>query len=36
VDFYQGRVLRIDLSKGTSAVEPLNMEWAQKHIKEGR
>jgi aldehyde:ferredoxin oxidoreductase len=32
VDFYQGRVLRIDLSKGTSAVEPLNMEWAGKYV----
>ena len=28
MDFYKGRVLRIDLSAGTSTVEPLNMEWA--------
>ena len=32
LDFYQGKVLRIDLSAGTSAVEPLNMEWAEKYI----
>jgi aldehyde:ferredoxin oxidoreductase len=32
VDFYQGKVLRIDLSAGTSAVEPLNMEWAERYI----
>jgi aldehyde:ferredoxin oxidoreductase len=32
VDFYQGKVLTIDLSAGTSAVEPLNMEWAEKYI----
>jgi aldehyde:ferredoxin oxidoreductase len=32
LDFYKGRVLRIDLSAGTSAVEPLNMEWAEKYI----
>ncbi|MCX6364480.1 MAG: aldehyde ferredoxin oxidoreductase family protein [Actinobacteria bacterium] len=32
MDFYQGKVLRIDLSAGTSAVEPLNMEWAEKYI----
>jgi aldehyde:ferredoxin oxidoreductase len=32
LDFYKGRVLRIDLSAGTSAVEPLNMEWAQKYV----
>jgi len=25
-------VLRVDLSKGTSANEPLNMEWAQKYL----
>jgi aldehyde:ferredoxin oxidoreductase len=30
--FYQGKVLRIDLSAGTSAVEPLNMEWAEKYV----
>src|SRR5665648_444622 len=32
LDFYKGRVLRIDLSAGTSAVESLNMEWAEKYI----
>ena len=32
MDFYQGKVLRIDLSAGTSAVEPLNMEWAERYI----
>ena len=32
MDFYQGNVLRIDLSAGTSTVEPLNMEWAEKYI----
>ncbi|HZL64770.1 MAG TPA: aldehyde ferredoxin oxidoreductase family protein [Thermoleophilia bacterium] len=32
MDFYKGRVLRIDLSAGTSTVEPLNMEWAEKYI----
>jgi len=32
VDFYQGKVLRLDLSTGTSTVEPLNMEWAERYI----
>ncbi len=32
MDFYQGRVLRIDLGAGTSAVEPLNMEWAEQYV----
>ena len=32
MDFYQGKVLRIDLSGGTSAVEPLNMEWARLYL----
>jgi len=32
LDFYQGRVLRIDLSAGTTAVEPLNMAWAEQYI----
>jgi len=32
LDFYKGRVLRIDLSAGTTAVEPLNMEWAEKYL----
>ena len=30
MDFYTGRVLRIDLSVSHAAVEPLNAEWAQK------
>ena len=32
MDFYQGKVLRLDLSAGTSTVEPLNMEWAETYI----
>jgi len=32
LDFYKGRVLRIDLSAGTTAVEPLNMAWAEKYL----
>jgi len=32
VDFYQGRVLRIDLTEGSVAVVPLNMEWARQYI----
>jgi aldehyde:ferredoxin oxidoreductase len=32
VDFYQGRVLRVDLSRGEVRVEPLNMEWAHLYI----
>lgn len=32
MDFYQGKVLRLDLSAGTSAVEPLDMEWAERYI----
>ena len=32
MDFYQGKVLRLDLSTGTSTVEPLNMEWAERYI----
>lgn len=32
MDFYKGNVLRIDLSSGTTAVEPLNMEWAEQYI----
>jgi aldehyde:ferredoxin oxidoreductase len=32
LDFYKGNVLRIDLSAGTTAVEPLNMEWAEQYI----
>ena len=32
MDFYQGKVLRIDLSKGATVVEPLNMEWARLYV----
>ena len=32
MDFYQGRVLRVDLSAGTAMTEPLNMEWAERYI----
>ena len=32
MDFYQGRVLRIDLSVGTSTVEPLNEEWRDLYV----
>ena len=32
MDFYKGKVLRIDLSAGTTAVEPLNMAWAEKYL----
>jgi aldehyde:ferredoxin oxidoreductase len=32
LDFYKGRVLRIDLSAGTTSVEPLNMEWVEKYV----
>lgn len=32
MDFYQGKVLRIDLSAGTATVEPLNMDWARKYV----
>jgi aldehyde:ferredoxin oxidoreductase len=32
LDFYKGNVLRVDLSAGTTAVEPLNMEWAAQYI----
>ncbi len=32
MDFYQGKVLRIDLGTGMSAVEPLNMEWAERYV----
>ncbi len=31
---WQKKVLRVDLGKGTSTVEPLNMEWAQQFIGE--
>ena len=32
MDFYQGKVLRLDLSTGTASIEPLNMEWAEKYV----
>jgi aldehyde:ferredoxin oxidoreductase len=32
LDFYKGRVLRVDLSAGTTAVEPLNMDWARLYV----
>jgi aldehyde:ferredoxin oxidoreductase len=32
VDFYRGYILRIDLSVGSAAVEPLNMEWAERYV----
>lgn len=32
MDFYQGRVLRVDLTTCTVTVEPLNMTWAQLYI----
>jgi len=32
VDFYAGKVLRIDLSRKTTKVEPLNMDWAKQYI----
>ena len=31
---WQRKVLRVDLTKGTSKVEPLNMEWANAYIGE--
>ncbi len=31
---WQRKVLRVNLTKGTSKVEPLNMEWANKYIGE--
>jgi aldehyde:ferredoxin oxidoreductase len=32
VDFYQGSVLRVDLTNETATVEPLNMEWAELYL----
>ena len=32
MDFYTGNVLRIDLSTGTTRVEPLNMEYARLYV----
>ena len=31
---WQRKVLRVDLTKGTSAVEPLNMDWANAYLGE--
>jgi aldehyde:ferredoxin oxidoreductase len=31
---WQGKVLRVDLSAGTSSVEPLNMAWANQYLGE--
>ena len=31
---WQKQILRVDLSKGTAAAEPLNMEWAQAYLGE--
>ena len=32
MDFYTGKVLRVDLSTGSAAVEPLNVEWAERYM----
>jgi aldehyde:ferredoxin oxidoreductase len=32
VDFYCGRVLRLDLTTGRSSVEPLDLEWAELYV----
>jgi len=32
VNFYQGRILRVDLSESTTAVEPLRMDWAELYV----
>ncbi len=31
---WQGKILRVDLTKGTSTIEPLNMDWARDYIGE--
>ncbi|MDJ0610386.1 MAG: aldehyde ferredoxin oxidoreductase family protein [Kiloniellales bacterium] len=31
---WQRKILRVDLSKGTSEIEPLNMEWANDYLGE--
>ena len=31
---WQRKILRVNLSDGTSAIEPLNMEWAQQYLGE--
>ena len=32
MDFYRGRLLRIDLTTSTASVEPLNMQWAAHYL----
>ncbi len=32
MDFYRGKVLRLDLSAHAAVVEPLNMEWAERYV----
>ena len=32
MDFYQGRVLRVDLTRSHGDVEPLNMDWAERYL----
>jgi len=32
VDFYQGKILRIDLGAERATAEPLNMEWAERYM----
>ena len=32
MDFYTGKVLRVDLSAGTAVIEPLRMEWAERYM----
>ncbi|HLB07240.1 MAG TPA: aldehyde ferredoxin oxidoreductase N-terminal domain-containing protein, partial [Alphaproteobacteria bacterium] len=29
---WQGQVLRVNLTKGTSKIEPLNMKWARDYM----
>ena len=31
---WQRKILRVDLTAGTSTVEPLNMEWANAYLGE--
>ena len=31
---WQGKILRVNLTEGTSAIEPLNMDWAQQYLGE--
>lgn len=32
MDFYKGAVLRVDLTRATAWVEPLNLEWAERYL----